>query len=70
MISIDGRSVTINSPYGESYEYDEVSPSALRALSGAKNFSAAQKACNRAGILRSINPKRGKRKGRGRKSRC
>lgn len=62
MISVDGTSVTITNKYGESYEYDDVSSSTLRALISAKNFAAAQRACNKSGVLRSINPKRGKRK--------
>ncbi len=47
----------------ETYDYDEVSSSGLRQLSGAKNLAAAHRAC-RSGVLRSINPKR-----RGHKSR-
>lgn len=64
MINVEGRSVSITSKYGETYEYDEVSGATLRALISAKTFSAAQKACNKSGVLRSINPKRGKRKGK------
>ena len=64
-VSIDGRSVTLTTPYGENYEFDEVSPSGIRALYSAKNFAAAQKACNRSGILRAINPKRGRGRRRG-----
>ncbi len=69
MVSIDGRSVTLNTPYGETYEFDEVSPSGIKALYSAKNFGAAQKACNRSGILRAINPKRGRGRRRGKSRR-
>ncbi len=65
-VAISGRNVVITSPYGENYEYDECSSSTIRALYSAKTFSAAQKACNRSGVLRSINPRRRKaRKSRG-----
>ncbi len=64
MITVEGRSVTITSKYGETYEYDEVSGTTLRALISAKTFKAAQRACNKSGVLRSINPKRGKRTGK------
>jgi hypothetical protein len=67
-ISISGSDVTIIPPYGESYDYSDVSPSAIRRLRSAKTFGQASKIAGAAGVTRSINPRR-RSKGRGRKSR-
>lgn len=66
-ISISGSDVTLYSPYGESYEYSDVSPSAIRKLRRASSFSQASRICDSAGVSRSINPRGGRksrRKGR------
>ncbi len=60
-VSISGNSVTLHTPYGESYDYSEVSAAGIRSLYSARNLAAARKALNRTGILSSINPKRGRK---------
>lgn len=68
MISISGSNVTISSPYGETYEYDEVSSSALKKLRTASSFGSASRIASSGGVTRSINPKRRGRKSRSRRS--
>lgn len=60
-ISISGDQVTLITPYGETYEYSDVSAKARARAMMAKTASAAKKILNGAGVLAAINPKRGKK---------
>jgi hypothetical protein len=66
IISIEGRSVTVSSPHGESHDYEVAG--AAKLLRGVTTTAAAHKALGSHGMLRSINPKR--RKGRKSRRNC
>jgi hypothetical protein len=68
-ITISGDSVTLSSPYGETYEYDGLSSSALKALRRAKTFGQASRIASSGGVTRSINPRRRGKSRRSSKSR-
>jgi hypothetical protein len=60
-ISISGDTVTLLTPYGETYEYSEVDSRARARVMTCKTASQAKKILNASGVLAAINPKRGKK---------
>lgn len=66
-IQVSGSDVTLFSPFGETYEFSDLSIGALKKLRRATSFSQANRIASSEGVTRSINPRRRRSKSRSRR---